>query len=273
METRTVRYDEMIILNPNDAILETWQLGCNGINATLEQLQNYPHNVPIAFRGMTKKHLVDICKQQQRDFYYIDTGYLGNLRKRKDYHRVVKNNVQHTTPIDVPGDRFEQVVRTARVPIYSQKWKDGSNILVVTPSEKPCKFYGITRNTWLNTTIAELQKNTDRNIIVRDKPMRRDRVGDGSIYNQFINDDIYAVVTYNSIAATEAVAFGIPAFTNITNAAQSVTHNDFSLIEKPYRPDREKVRKWLNWLCYCQYTCKELSDGTAYMIQQEYNLC
>lgn len=263
----------MLILDSSDSILEPWRQGCNGINSTIDQLSEYPNQLPVAFRGLTKKRIVDLCKEQQRDFYYIDTGYLGNLNKRKDYHRVVKNNVQHFTPIDLPGDRFENLIRNTRTPIYSNRWRDGSKILVVTPSGKPCKWYGITRENWLSTTISKLKEHSDREIIIRDKPMRRERVGEKSIYNQFIDDDIYAVVTYNSIAATEAVAFGIPAFANAPNAAQSVCLEDFSMIESPYLPDREQVLKWLYWLSYCQYHIREFADGTAYKIVQDHNLC
>ena len=158
--------------------------------------------------------------------------------------------------------------------MHFPKWRTpGSKILIVTPSDKPCKFYGITRNEWVNDTLAKLKQHTDREIIIRDKAPRRDRIGDSSIYTQLIEDDIYAVVTYNSIAATEAIAFGIPAFADApVNAAKTVCSNDFSKIESPYYPDRDQVDKWLQWLAYCQYTAKEIENGTAYEIQQEYNL-
>ena len=262
----------MIILNSEDVILESWRVGCNGYHATIDDLKNTPSEIPVAFRGMTKRSLVNYLEEQNRDFYYIDTGYLGNLGKRKDFHRVVKNNVQHLNPVDVPSDRLEILIKKQRISIFHPKWRKGSKILVVTPSGKPCKYYGITRDDWLERTLAKLEKYTDREIIIRDKPARRDRVGNKSIYNQFIEDDIYAVVTYNSIAATEAVGFGIPAFADAPNAAQSVCLNDFTMIETPYMPDRDQVRSWLQWLAYGQYTIKEFEDGTALSIIKEYNL-
>jgi hypothetical protein len=265
----------MLVLDDKDNILNLWMKGTNAIHADRTTFYNYPVDFPIAFRGMTKKDVVDNCKATGRKFYYIDTGYLGNLGTFKTYHRVVENDVQHTSPIDLPNNRFNELISRTTKSIYSKKWRNtGSKILVVTPSEKPCNFYGINRDDWVKTTINTLENYTDREIIVRDKPTRKDRIGEKSIYSQFILDDVYAVVTYNSIAATEAVAFGIPAFADApVNAAKTVCSNDFTKIETPFYPEREQVDKWLHWLAYCQYTEKELKDGTAYKIQKEYNLC
>ena len=265
----------MIILDPNDSILELWRHGTNGTFTHIEQLHLLDKSIPVALRGMTKRKIMARCKEEGRDYYYIDTGYLGNLGKRKDFHRVVKNNVQHLNPIEVPDDRYKSLVKhTNDWPIFFPGWrKGGSTILVVTPSEKPCKYYGITRDEWLTSTLDTLKKHTDKKIIIRDKPPRRDRVGDNSIYRQMVDEKVFAVVTYNSIAATEAVSFGVPAFANAPNAAKSVCSNDFSQIENPYYPSREQVAKWIHWLAYCQYNTTELSSGAAYKIQERYNLC
>ena len=266
----------MLIFDHTDSILELWRQGTNGTLSHLEQLHLINKNVPIAVRGMTKRKIMSSCLDEGRDFYYIDTGYLGNLGKRKDYHRVVKNNVQHLTPIEVPDDRFKRLEKNmpASTPLFFKGWRKGGNaILVVTPSEKPCKYYGITRDEWLSTTLETLKKHTDRPIIIRDKPPRRDRVGDSSIYRQMVDEKVFALVTYNSIAATEAVSFGVPAFANAPNAANTVCSNNFSNIETPYYPDREQVLKWLHWLAYCQYDTTELRSGLAYRIQKEFNLC
>jgi hypothetical protein len=265
----------MIILDEDDAILTLWRYGTEAGISDPDSFKDLPLDNPVAFRGMTKFRVVNECRISGRDFYYIDTGYLGNCGKRKNYHRVVKNDVQHTSPILVPSDRFEKILKVSTKSFYKRQWnKQGSNILLVTPSEKPCKFYGITRDNWVKNTLEKLKNHTDRKIIVRDKPIRRERIGNKSIFNQLDEDDIYAVVTYNSIAATEAVSYGIPAFADAPiNAAKSVCSNDFTKIEDPYYPDRTQVDSWLHWLAYCQYTTSELKDGTAYKIQEEFNLC
>ena len=265
----------MIVFDGNDSILELWRKGTGGIFGHLEQLHLIDKSVPVAIRGMTKRKIMARCKEEGRDYYYIDTGYLGNLGKRKDYHRVVKNNVQHLSPIEVPDDRYKRLESQVHGwPTYFPGWrKGGDSILIVTPSEKPCKYYGITRDEWLTSTLDILRQHTDKRIIIRDKPPRRDRVGNNSIYQQMIDEKVFAVVTYNSIAATEAVSFGVPAFANAPNAAWSVCSKNFSEIESPYYPSREQVAKWIHWLAYCQYNTSELADGTAFRIQEKYNLC
>jgi len=264
----------MLIFDHTDSILDLWRQGTNGTHSHLEQLHLIDKSVPIAIRGMTKRKIMARCQQEGRDYYYIDTGYLGNLGKRKDYHRVVKNNVQNMTPrYDLPDDRFQ------RIPDYTNLlrfagWKklDGP-ILVVTPSDKPCNFYGIDRDRWVADTVAEIQKYTDRQIIIRDKGLRRDRLRDNSVPSQLIRDNIHCLVTYNSIAATEAISTGVPAIALAPGAADELCTKKISDIENPYYPDEEKVIAWQNWLAYCNYATRELENGTALGIIEELELC
>jgi hypothetical protein len=48
---------------------------------------------------------------------------------------------------------------------------------------------------------------------------------------------------------------------------------NISDIENPYRPDPDKVVAWQNWLAYCNFNTRELEDGTALAIIEEYGLC
>jgi hypothetical protein len=237
-------------------------------------LRRYPSDVPVIFRSMSKKKLVDVCKQQQRDFYYIDTGYIGNHSARKSWHRIVKNNVQHaSTRYDLPNDRFKRMcLGKPYMPFVS--WKQGGrSILVVAPSEKPCKFYGVNKNEWITETVSKLSKHTDRPIVVREKPkLRKDRVRNNSIFGQFEQDDVFAVVTYNSIASVEAISYGIPAFTTAPNVADALCLKDLSLIETPLYEDTSKVKAWQNWLAYCQFSKKEMADGTAMQLIEKYSI-
>lgn len=247
-------------------------VGAEFINS-YKSLQNYSNLNPVMFRGMTGRKIVDACKKQNRDYYYIDTGYIGNMQKRKDWHRLVRNGMQHSNiNWKCPKDRFEKIAETKPYLKFPGWKKDGRSILVVTPSEKPCKFYGIDRNKFVEETIATLKEHTDRPIIVRDKVNRRDRVGDGSIYAQLEDDDIYAVVTYNSIAATEAIGFGIPCFTLAPNAADYFCEKDLTKIETPKYLDTKAVEKWQHWLAYCQYTATEMKVGIAMDLLRRYHL-
>jgi hypothetical protein len=69
-------------------------------------------------------------------------------------------------------------------------------------------------------------------------------------------------VTYNSIAAAEAVSYGIPAFALAPTVAAPVVSNDLSKIETPYYPDSEFVYRWASSLAYGQYNLEELLKET-----------
>jgi hypothetical protein len=102
---------------------------------------------------------------------------------------------------------------------------------------------------------------------VRDKAGRQERTND-TIYDAF-QQDIHAVVCYNSIAAVEAVAAGIPAFALAPTAAEPVASNDLTKIETPYRPDTDLVMAWLCSIAYGQFSLDEIITGRAWALVQE----
>ena len=113
-------------------------------------------NEPIVIRSMGKRKLI---KQRWRDelpFYYMDSGYFGNYPCKvnpngwKLFHRIVKNDVQHNKIIDRPADRWLALDLKLQT-----KQKKGNHILVVVPSEKPCKFYDLDLDSW---NIEQLEK-------------------------------------------------------------------------------------------------------------------
>ena len=237
-----------------------------GANLNIYDYDNYPSNQPILIRSMAKRKLIHDCWDSQLDFYYMDSGYIGNYKSKanpnswKVWHRIVKNDVQHNEIIDRPDDRWKHL----DYPIENRK--HGNHILLVTPSEKPCKFYGIDKNKWVKETIKKIKIYTDRPIIVRDKEPRPQRV------IKTIFDDLqncHALVTYQSIAAVESILYGIPAFTLAPTAADPVANKDLSKIEDPDFADKDTVNKWAHHLAYGQFHISEMKNGTAYKLLKE----
>ena len=249
-----------------DRVVDAFVKGTGGYisdwSAVLEHMDEQKR--PIAFRGITKKHIYDFCKENSRDFYFIDTGYYGN-GKTKNWHRVTKNNLQYCGELrDVPADRF------IKAHGYTKKFTPGGKILLCPPSEKAMNFYGEDLDTWMETTVAEIKKHTDRPIEIRLKQKRSERaVGDGSIQTA-LQDDVHCLVTYNSIAAIEALMEGKPAFVLGQNAASPLCLNDLSKIETPLYPSEDEVMYLLSNLAYHQFNHNELTTGRAWEILQEW---
>lgn len=251
-----------------DPYVNMFALGSGGRVINTEDFNYDDSTDPIVLRGILKKKIIKQCWKDGRDFYFIDTGYLGNQKSDKNpngwkyWHRIVKNDLQHNEIIQRPGDRFK------RLGIKTEPWKkDGRSILIALPDEKPMKFYGWDLDQWLKETISELRKYTDRPIIIRDRvKSRTERVVHKSLQDA-LNDNVFALITFNSNSATEAVINGIPAFVLApTHAAMPVTLQDISKIETPYYPEEDKVRAWLHHLAYCQFHVDELKDGSAWRI-------
>jgi hypothetical protein len=260
----------MIFLSKNggDEYINMFARGCGTTPISTEQFAYEASTDPIVLRGILKHKIMYQCWKDGRDFYYVDTGYFGNERNStnpegwKYWHRIVKNNLQHGEIVARPDDRFKQFNKTF------QSWKKtGRAIMVAAPDEKPCKFYGIDKNQWVNDTVNEIKKHTDRPVVVRERaPNRIDRTVNDTL-QQALDKDIFALVTYNSVAAIEAIFHGIPAFTMApANAASPVALQDLSLIDTPYYADSDKLYAWGCHLAYGQFHVNEMKTGKVFDI-------
>ena len=241
-----------------DPILQSFILGSGGhISAWDKEQQSM---TPVVLRGITKRKEIASCRAQGRDFYYIDTGYFGNVRK-KLYHRITRNDVQNFDPIrDRPGDR------AARCNLQLTKFRrTGSRILLAPPSQKLLNLYEINLEDWMAQTMADIRKYTDREIVVRLKQSRSVRQTTDTI-QMALQQDIWCLVTYSSIAAGESLLCGVPAITLGPNAAGWLCSRSVSAIESPYVPTLDEVEAWTRHLAYCQFTEPEMRDGTAWRI-------
>jgi hypothetical protein len=257
----------MIFLSKDgaDDFINLFAKGCNTIPISTDDFVYESSTDSIVLRGILKHKIMKRCWQDNRTFYYMDTGYFGNERSTdnpngwKYWHRIVKNNLQHGEIIARPNDRFKKFNKT-----FSPWKKSGNKILVAAPDDKPCKFYGITKDQWVAETVAKIKEHTDRPVVVRERaPKRIDRIVTDTL-QKALDDDVFALVTYNSVAAIESVFHGIPAFTMApANAASPVALQDLSKIETPYYADKDKLYAWGCHLAYGQFHTTELRNGQA----------
>jgi hypothetical protein len=242
-----------------DPILQSFTMGCGGQITTWKKSE--PSMVPVVLRGITHRKEMNACRAVGRDFYYIDTGYFGNAKK-KTFHRVTRNDVQNFGPIiDRPRDRL------GATGFQPRKFYRGSKILLAPPSQKLLNLYDIDLEQWLDNVLKELAGKTDREVVVRRKPGRTARTSDDSMAHA-LEQDIHCLVTFSSIAAGEALLNGKPAITLGPNAAAALCSQTLDAINDPYVPTLDEVERWAAHIAYCQFTEAEMRNGTAWRILQ-----
>lgn len=252
--------------NEDLSIPDLFSKGTRGVVTT-----RVDSRLPLVLRGISKKKTIKECEASNRDYYYIDTGYVGNFPSpgnpsgKKLWHRVVKNGLQHSDPIDRPNDRWLKLIK--QDPRLDWKgWKPpGNKILLVLPNPKACNFYDISCDEWIETTTSIIKQQTDMPIEVRVKGSRVDRNHGYSIYDAF-DSGVFATVCFNSIAALESVLYGIPAFVQVPCVASPLVSNDLSKLLTPFRPDESMIKKVCYNLAYGQFTIEEMSSGAAWNI-------
>ena len=245
-------------------------------------------------RGMVPaKHILD----KSKDFYYIDTGYMGNP-KDKTWHRVSKNNWQvlnhydydelkTKTDINTLEKRFKQILNTDFQSYRPKKRKPGKNILIVPPTNKVFLHWNILQKEWLENVIKILSNISDRKIIIRPHPrgMRAGNKGAFWISKQYENvevsqyvdvggaqggaglqkdlDRAWCVVTYNSLSSVEAICEGIPTYAMEDGSMiWPIAQKEISKIENlNYNVD---ITQWCNDIAYTQWTSKEHGRGESW---------
>jgi len=228
-------------------------------------------------RGIIKKDAIKTAESQNRNYYYIDTGYVGNfpspgnLSGKKIWHRIVKNGLQHSQIRDVPPDRWNNLLQ--QDPRLEWKgWKNyDKKILLVLPNPKATRFYDIDYDQWVLTTVEAIKSYSDLPIETRVKGTRSERGHVYSIYDAF-DSGVYATVAFNSIAALESVLYGIPAFVSVSCAATPLSSSDLSQLLNPFRPDISLILAQCYNISYGQFTKEEIDSGKAYRIIERYSL-
>jgi hypothetical protein len=257
----------MIFLSKDgeDEYINMFAAGCKTAPTSTDNFVYGDSTEPIILRGILKHKIMKRCWEDGRTFYYMDTGYFGNERTLENpngwkyWHRIVKNDLQHGEIIPRPDDRFKQFNKK-----FNPWKKSGRKILVAAPDEKPCKFYGVDKEEWVRQTVETIKQYTDRPVEVRERaPKRIDRIATDTL-QQALDKDVFALVTYNSVAAVESIFHGIPAFTIApANAASPVALQDLSKIDTPYYPNEDKLYAWGCHLAYGQFHVNELRSGKA----------
>jgi len=213
--------------------------------------------------------LKDAKKAAQRrrlNWVYQDNGYLNPGHFHGNYS-VTINAYQHTGAglYERGQGQFEKL----KLKCLTMWQKAGDYILIFPPTEIFAFLMGFEAQNWIEDTEEKLKLETDRPIRVRRKPgsMVGEQVVPKGISLEEDLKKAYAVVTYNSKAAIQAIIQGVPVFVASPNCCSSVGLSDLKLIETPYYPvDR---MRWLYALAANQFSIAEMESGYCYRVLEE----
>lgn len=158
----------------------------------------------------------------------------------------------------MPGDRWQ------KLDVKLRPWQINEDGHILIAHQHTEAFDGHNRQPWFHETLRRIRGLTDRLLILRPHP--RDKKRDGLppgclVSTRAFRDDLekaYAVVTYDSNMAVDALLYGIPVFTGGKTKADPLACFDIERINDPLKPDRQQ---WAHDLAYCQWSVNELRAG------------
>jgi len=253
----------MILAYKNRKKVKPFADGCHAVWADLEAIHANTQ-WPMILSGITNTEPIHQAQKHGLDFWYIDTGYLGN-NKRKTYLRVCKNSLHASGDIIArPRDRLDRLqVDTTRI-------SRGNSILIIPPDIKQASHFNLGNvDAWLADTVARIQDLTDRPIKIRHRPASRTTRMIEDTLVQALSQDINAVVTFISSSSVESVLHDIPVISLGPSACVKMCPWTLDQVDAVPDIDAEVKEAWMRHLSYCQFTEHEMLSGQAWQILQE----
>lgn len=261
--------------------------GFNIIPADVAVIQGWTHE-----QGKTAPHLtlrqqiIDAQKKAGKRLVIVDSNLFNYKQKDHpaNYLRYSFDGVFPTT-----GNYFDGQVDPARwlklqqdLDICPREWQtQGEYILICTQRHGGWSMAGLGVMDWLNQTVDQIRKYSNRPIRVRphpgDKQARTYLTADSRWQistTPNLTDDLHrawAVVIYNSSPGVAGAIQGVPVFVTDPvpqrSQAYSVANTDVSLIETPKTFDRQP---WLERLAMSHWNFAELSSGAAWRHMRQF---
>ena len=250
-----------------EGIVRAWARGTNG-----KIIDPIPNDQPMPddeyFYWGLLRGSGDMIRRGQHQYYFCDHAYFkAGHNNKPNWYRITKNANTNSIISERSSLRYDKFFKQDIVP-----WQTtGSQIIVCPPTGAIEWMFDV--QDWLTTTVKTLKQQTDREIIIRDKPLNPQITNEGGFTqlkgftknkNQTpLEEDLrnaYCVVTYNSMVALKAVCQGIPVVCSENCAAYPMS-SKLEDINNLVTPEREP---WLWHLAHQQFTLEEMSSGYAY---------
>ena len=253
------------------------------------QLPNQPLDVGFVL-GYTleenfRRQIINKLKQQNSLPIFVDSNILHYARQEHEWHRYSLNSVYPNDGVyffnGLNSNKWNDYSRWHNVQV--KPWRtEGNHILVLAQRPKGWNMFGNDQDSWLETTINNIQKYSQRPIRVRmhpgdgkkqqhiDKLLSRGGVTistAGNIKEDLVN--CWSTVGYNSTPNVVAAIEGVPGYVAdpVHSWAQDIAYTDLSLIENPPMPDRTK---WLNKIANIHWSNTEVKTGLLWQSIRQY---
>ena len=211
----------------------------------------FPRLKNVAVYGILRG--CDNAMKEADEYWHIDHGYFG---ARNQYYRITRNAILHDGKGNHDWDKFN------KFNIKFNNWKkDGRYIVICPPSVPMISFLEI--HGWLDNTIKEIRKYTNREIVLSQKPNAAKGYYEKSLLaNDLVNlpikealKDAWVLVTDQSNTMITALTQGVPII--CTNKNRRI-----GKVEDIENPIYE--RDWLKNLAYNQWSIDEIRSGQAW---------
>ena len=234
-----------------------------------------------------RKAIIDRQKNQGKKVLIADSNlflYSNNANPlhylRYSFNDVFPVNGEYFCS-SVDPQRWKQISYDLNISL--KDWKtDGKNILICTQRNGGWSMQGFNVVAWLEQTVTEIRKYSNRPIVVRPHPGDKNAIDYLNSKDprwtisshEKITDDFasaWAVITFNSSPGVAAAIEGIPVFVTDSlpqnSQAYDVANIDLSSIETPKIFDRQQ---WVEKLAMCHWKFTELQNGSAWEHMRKY---
>ncbi len=263
--------------------------GMNAIPCDVALIQGFVHeHGKQAPHLQLRKDAVDLQKRNGKRSLIVDSNLFlyKDTTNSKRYLRYSFDGVFPTTGFyfdrDIDPSRWQEISSNLGLSLKPYRTV-GNHILICLQRNGGWSMRGLNVVDWVNQTISDIRKYSDRPIIVRKHPGDKKissilkinhRNVHISLEGKSLTEDFnncWATVVYNSSPSVASLIEGIPTFLTDPLPQHSQTYGvantSISDIENPKMNDRQQ---WIERLSMCHWNFEELKSGKAWNFFKQY---